>query len=329
MTILSRAAALLLFFIWVGTVEMFLANFILAAEKIDINAASLEDLVKIIHIGETRARELISLRPFSSLDELIKIKGIGEARLKDIKEQSLAWIAPQSQPEIQLEPQPKPESEKPAINDSRQRTYSAGVAINEILPSAEGSDEKEEWIEVFNQNNFEVNLSSWQILDVIGATKTYTFPEETKISPQGFLIFSRPITKITLNNDGDGLNLIRPDGRIIDSVNYEKAPRGQSYNRTETGWAWSETLTPGLANIIPSPILETKKVESSKEEVGEQTPKKETERELAAIGEQIPKEPSRSSLVFLLAISLAVFFGVIILTLKKKVKDLDLLRKLE
>ena len=306
MTILSRVATLLLFFIWVGIVEMFSANFILAAEKIDINAASLEDLVKIIHIGETRARELISLRPFSSLDELIKIKGIGEARLKDIKEQSLAWIAPQSQPEIRLEPQPKTESEKPAI------------VINEILPSAEGSDEKEEWIEIFNQNDFEINLSDWQILDTIGATKTYTFPEETKISPQGFLIFSRPITKITLNNDSDGLSLIRPDGKIIDAVNYEKAPRGQSYNRTESGWVWSNVLTPDSTNIIPSPVSETKEVEAKKEEIEEPTPEKETERELAAIGEQIPKESSRPSLVFLLAISLAVFFGVIILTLKKK-----------
>jgi hypothetical protein len=63
------------------------------AENVDINTAPLEDLVKIIHIGEVRALELISLRPFSSLDELTKIKGIGEARIKDIKKQGLAWIA--------------------------------------------------------------------------------------------------------------------------------------------------------------------------------------------------------------------------------------------
>jgi DNA uptake protein ComE-like DNA-binding protein len=35
-------------------------------QKIDINSAPLEDLVKIIYIGEKRAKELISLRPFSS-----------------------------------------------------------------------------------------------------------------------------------------------------------------------------------------------------------------------------------------------------------------------
>jgi hypothetical protein len=70
------------------------ADFIFAAEKIDINSAPLEDLIKIIHIGQARATELISLRPFSSLDDLTRIKGIGQARLEDIKEQGLAWAGP-------------------------------------------------------------------------------------------------------------------------------------------------------------------------------------------------------------------------------------------
>jgi len=61
-------------------------------EKIDINIASLEDLIKIIHVGEARATELISLRPFSSLDDLAKIKGIGSSRVNDIKKQGLAWV---------------------------------------------------------------------------------------------------------------------------------------------------------------------------------------------------------------------------------------------
>jgi hypothetical protein len=63
-----------------------------AQEKIDVNSAGLEDLTKIIHIGEVRAKELISLRPFSSLDDLARIKGISEARVQDIKKQGLAFV---------------------------------------------------------------------------------------------------------------------------------------------------------------------------------------------------------------------------------------------
>lgn len=61
---------------------------------IDINTASVQELMKIIHIGETRAYQIISLRPFYSLDDLAKINGIGPKSLEDIKTQGLAWVDP-------------------------------------------------------------------------------------------------------------------------------------------------------------------------------------------------------------------------------------------
>lgn len=64
---------------------------LLTDEKpININTASIEELQKIIHIGEKRAEEIIRLRPFSSLDELQQIHGIGPGRLRDIKKQGRA-----------------------------------------------------------------------------------------------------------------------------------------------------------------------------------------------------------------------------------------------
>lgn len=79
---------------------LLIVNFVFATEKIDINTAPLEGLVKLIHIGEIRALELISLRPFSSLDDLARIKGISELRIEDIKKQGLAWIRNEEQIEI-------------------------------------------------------------------------------------------------------------------------------------------------------------------------------------------------------------------------------------
>jgi len=106
---------------------LLVVNFVFAAEKIDINTAPLEDLVKIIHIGEVRAKELIFLRPFSSLDELTEVKGISETRVEDIKEQGLAWVGTE-------------EKEEPEL-----MAYPAGIVINELLPSPEGPDAEEEW----------------------------------------------------------------------------------------------------------------------------------------------------------------------------------------
>jgi len=86
--------------------------FTFAGEKININAAPLEDLMKIVHIGEARATELISLRPFSSLDDLLKIKGIGEKRLEDIKKQGLAWVEAPTEKNAPLPSSPSPSSEQ-------------------------------------------------------------------------------------------------------------------------------------------------------------------------------------------------------------------------
>ena len=60
--------------------------------QVNINSASKDDLMLIIHIGEVRSDELIRLRPFRSIDDLTRISGIGEARLRDIKEQGIACV---------------------------------------------------------------------------------------------------------------------------------------------------------------------------------------------------------------------------------------------
>ena len=61
---------------------------------VNINTASSDELQQIIHIGPTRAAELVSLRPFSNVDSLAKIKGIsaGGSRLAEIKAQGLACL---------------------------------------------------------------------------------------------------------------------------------------------------------------------------------------------------------------------------------------------
>jgi competence protein ComEC len=59
---------------------------------IDVNAATIDQVQEIIHIGPARAGDLINLRPFQSIDDLSRISGIGPARIEDIKAQGLACI---------------------------------------------------------------------------------------------------------------------------------------------------------------------------------------------------------------------------------------------
>lgn len=65
-----------------------------AAEQININIASKDDLMKIRHIGNARADDIIANRPFSSIEELRgKVNGVGEARLADILAENVACVS--------------------------------------------------------------------------------------------------------------------------------------------------------------------------------------------------------------------------------------------
>ena len=63
-----------------------------APARININRASLQDLQRIAHIGEARARQIMALRPFRTMDDLTQVRGIGAARLADIKQEGLAYV---------------------------------------------------------------------------------------------------------------------------------------------------------------------------------------------------------------------------------------------
>jgi len=121
------------------------------------------------------------------------------------------------------------------------------------------------------------------------------------------LVLKRPVSKITLNNEGDGLKLTDSDGKTIDEISYQKAEKGKSYNRGEAGWFWSEDLTPGAENV--KPIIK-EEVQKSITEINE--------KELAAVSSQIPKENFSP---FFIALIIAIFSGIIILILKRKLNS--------
>lgn len=64
-----------------------------AGACVDINEAPEEELTRIVHITDQRARDIRRLRlesPFRSLDDLSNVPGIGSGRVDDIRRQDLA-----------------------------------------------------------------------------------------------------------------------------------------------------------------------------------------------------------------------------------------------
>ena len=91
-----RKIIFILFFILIFLGNLSLIFAICEENQIDINSASKEELKGIIQIGEARAEQMITLRPFSSVDDMIRIVGIGEIYLEAIKSQGLACVINES-----------------------------------------------------------------------------------------------------------------------------------------------------------------------------------------------------------------------------------------
>ena len=123
------------------------------------------------------------------------------------------------------------------------------MVINEFLPDPAGDNSQGEWIELFNEGDEPVDLGGWKLAD---KTSKFTIPKNTVISAKSFLVFYRPDTKLSINNDGEILSLIDPNGEPAFKVSYDdKAPEGQALARQPDGkWAWSSAPTPGSQNVI-------------------------------------------------------------------------------
>ncbi|MEK7096558.1 MAG: lamin tail domain-containing protein [Patescibacteria group bacterium] len=132
--------------------------------------------------------------------------------------------------------------------------YSDEIVLNEIAPEpSEGVGF--EFIELYNSSDLVLDISGWQLADMKGATKTFTIPASTIIPAKSYLVFYRTETGISLNDDGDGVFLIDPNGDYRDEISYDSAIRGESFSKFGSSWQWSEKQTPGSENRLVQSVV--------------------------------------------------------------------------
>lgn len=135
-----------------------------------------------------------------------------------------------------------------------ERPDAPAVLINEVLPAPRTAF-KEEFIELFNAGGSSVDLGGWRLDDVEGGgSRPYTIPNGTSIAPLGFAVFRNSTTHIALNNEGDTVRLLRPDGLLQDEFVYLSTHDDRSWGRVPDGCAtWQELSrpTPGSPNPAP------------------------------------------------------------------------------
>ena len=105
-------------------------------------------------------------------------------------------------------------------------------------------------------------MTDWQISDVFGQIKIYSFPNDSLINANSYIVIGRPESKITLNNQEDELLLFNPNQEIIDSIHYEKAVSEQSFARLSGDWSWTNQLTPANSNMKMKVEKETDHLEN-------------------------------------------------------------------
>jgi DNA/RNA endonuclease YhcR with UshA esterase domain len=148
------------------------------------------------------------------------------------------------------------------------------VLLNEFLPAPHSTDwdgdgtadYNDEWIEVYNAGPAVVGLGGWQLDDVAeGGSGPYTIPADAVSSPAygvippgGFLVFFKKDSGVSLDNDGDWVRLLRPDGTVADETHYTHSPGyDRSFSRTVDGgghWTADYAVTLGAPNhAAPSP----------------------------------------------------------------------------
>ncbi|HEX9440501.1 MAG TPA: lamin tail domain-containing protein, partial [Roseiflexaceae bacterium] len=93
--------------------------------------------------------------------------------------------------------------------------YPTGIILNEFLANPTSG---QEWIELYNSGGADADLSGWKLDDGAGGSAPYTLPMTATIAVGGYLVLYLPST--ILNNSGDTVQLIQPDGIVIDSTTY-------------------------------------------------------------------------------------------------------------
>lgn len=159
--------------------------------------------------------------------------------------------------------------EPPVAGDAGQdvTTEYYNIEITEVLPdpSSPQLDSKDEFIELYNPYDFEVNLAGYVLRTGANWSHKYVI-DKVVIGSHDYLVLTSAQTGLSLSNSGSGVQLLGPDGVVRYEVpTYGKAKEGASWIRDANGqWAWTTEPTKGEENILAAETETTKKQPAAK-----------------------------------------------------------------
>ena len=131
--------------------------------------------------------------------------------------------------------------------------YQDTILITEIFPNPIGSDTEEEFFEIYNFGNHDINLKAWQFGDESQKRFIFSQDEDKFIKAKEYLVIFRKESKLAFNNTSDSLKIFQPfREEVLLDINYQNVIENFSYSfcLEKRKWFWSEIITPGEENII-------------------------------------------------------------------------------
>jgi len=143
-------------------------------------------------------------------------------------------------------------------------TGSNEVVINEINYKSNPDYNSEDWIEIYNNSDEYIEISSWSLKDN-NYSPSYTFPASTLFAPKSYIVickdsilFSEQFPNISnflpdlsfgLNSAGEKIRLYNANGDIVDSLIYDNDPPWPIEPNGEGPTL--ELINPSFDNILP------------------------------------------------------------------------------
>ncbi|MFZ3009507.1 MAG: lamin tail domain-containing protein [Candidatus Microsaccharimonas sp.] len=131
--------------------------------------------------------------------------------------------------------------------DCRLQLFS--LKLSEILPNASGSDQGNEFIEIYNPNDLPLLLDRYTLWVGQSLEKSYTFPVGTIIDAKSYKSFTNTQIAFSLLNSSSQVRLTS-DGEILDeSPMYDTPDDNIAWAMIDDQWQYTNQLTPGSSNL--------------------------------------------------------------------------------
>lgn len=139
-----------------------------------------------------------------------------------------------------------PGSENMELMQNTEVLYINEVLTNNTAGIQDQNNEYESWFEVYNPNNFQINLSGYYVSntgDPLLFQIPNTDPTVTTVPADGFLVFwadgeveeDQNHVGFSLPNSGGALTLSGPDGALVDTFEFSELPENTSLGRQSDG----------------------------------------------------------------------------------------------